>query len=266
MEVAYLYLMKNSELSIQLIQSDLSWEDKEKNIGHFTPLIKNSPWSHIILLPEMFSTGFSMNPKPFAETMQGHTVQWMLQCAIDKKSIIAGSIIIEEAGNYYNRLIWAMPNGQLAHYDKRHLFSFAGENLHYSPGQKRLIAQVNGWKICLNICYDLRFPVWARNTDDYDILVYIANWPQQRNEAWESLLKARAIENLSYCIGVNRIGTDANNNQYIGNSSIYDPLGNLITKCTGEEQIITYQFSKQELEQVRKKFPFLDDRDPFMIR
>jgi omega-amidase len=221
---------------------------------------------HIIVLPEMFSTGFSMAPQSLAEPMDGITVQWMKSQAHSLRSIITGSIIIEEEGHYYNRLLWVLPNGDVAYYNKRHLFSYAGEQEHYSAGSKRLIAQVNGWKICLNICYDLRFPVWTRNTDDYDLLLFVANWPEKRNEYWETLLKARAIENMSFVVGANRVGEDGNGHQYIGNSSIYSPLGELLAKESNKDCIIHYTLQHKEIEESRSRFGFLKDRDDFLLR
>lgn len=259
--------MVKSDLNITLIQTDIVWENPKENMRLLeTKIDALKGKQHIIVLPEMFSTGFSMAPQTLAEPMDGETVSWMKEMAAKNRCVITGSLIIEEDGNYYNRMIWALPNGEVAFYNKRHLFSYAGEDKHYTPGDKRMIAQVNGWKICLQVCYDLRFPVWARNTDNYDILLYVANWPVQRNEIWETLLKARAIENMSFVIGVNRVGTDGNGHQYIGNSSIYSPIGELIQKETEIESIITHSFQHSILEEYRNKFPFLNDRDDFLLR
>lgn len=254
------------DLTLCIIQSDIVWEQAQSNLDLLSEKLKslNNP-GHITILPEMFSTGFSMKPKNIAETMDGKTIQWMKNIAREKKTILCGSLPILDQGQYFNRLLWVMPNGQTAHYDKRHIFSYAGENEHYSAGNKRLITQVNGWKICVNICYDLRFPVWTRNVDDYDVLLYIANWPQQRNEMWEALLKARAIENQCYVIGVNRVGIDGNGHQYIGNSSIYDPLGCILCKAEAKETIIQQQLSYEQLNSIGQKFPFLQDRDRFIL-
>ncbi|HEU4632413.1 MAG TPA: nitrilase-related carbon-nitrogen hydrolase, partial [Flavisolibacter sp.] len=206
-----------SKLTITLIQADLRWEDKEANLKMLEEKINSIKGStQVVVLPEMFSTGFSMKPEQLAETMEDSTVQWMKKIAADKKIILTGSIIIKEAGNYYNRLLWMLPNGQFGQYDKRHLFAFAGEDQHYTGGTQRLIASVNGWKINLLVCYDLRFPAWARQQFDrnqdfeYDVLVYVANWPERRSIAWKTLLQARAIENQCYVIGVNRVGKDGN--------------------------------------------------------
>lgn len=259
--------MVKSDLNISLLQTDIVWENPQENRRLLEAKINALQGKqHIIVLPEMFSTGFSMAPQKLAEPMDGDTVNWMKEQSTKNRCVIAGSLIIEEDGNYYNRLIWVLPNGELAFYNKRHLFSYAGENEHYTPGDKRMIAQVNGWKICLQVCYDLRFPVWARNTDDYDILLYVANWPIQRNDIWETLLKARAIENMSFVVGVNRVGADGNGHQYIGNSSIYSPVGELLLKETHLETVLSYSFKHSMLEEYRNKFPFLNDRDDFILR
>lgn len=249
-----------------MIQTDIVWENTEANLAHYEQKIQAlKGQQHIIVLPEMFSTGFSMNSKQLAEPMNGPSVQWLKKMAAENRSIITGSLIIEEEGHYYNRMLWVLPNGDVGHYDKRHLFSYAGEDQHYTAGQKRFIASVNGWKICLLVCYDLRFPVWSRNTDDYDALIYVANWPEQRNMVWETLLQARAIENMSYVVGVNRVGTDGNGHNYIGNSSIYSPLGELIWKKPQEECIHTATLSYTNIEASRQRFTFLNDRDKFML-
>lgn len=262
-----------SSLTVSLIQSNLYWEDKERNLQQFAAKIAALPaHSQVVVLPEMFSTGFSMRPEVLAETMDGPAVAWMQQTAHDNRKIITGSLIIEEEGNYYNRLVWMLPNGTFYHYDKRHLFGYAGENNHYTAGDKRLIVQVNGWKLCLQVCYDLRFPVWARqkvNADTneglYDILLYVANWPQRRSLPWKTLLQARAIENQAYVIGVNRVGHDGNDIYHSGDSSLIDPLGNIIWQQADDETAFTHTFEKAELQQVRTQFPFLNDADPFVI-
>ncbi len=260
-------------LTISLIQSNLYWEDKERNLRQFETKIAGLPGdSQVAVLPEMFSTGFSMRPEALAEKMDGPTMAWLKKTARDNRKIITGSMIIEEEGRYYNRLIWMLPNGTFYHYDKRHLFAYAGENDHYHAGDKRLIVQVNGWKLCLQVCYDLRFPVWARqktNPGDteglYDILLYVANWPQRRSLPWKTLLQARAIENQAYVIGLNRVGNDGNDIYHSGDSSLIDPLGNIIWQQAEDESIFTYTFIKEDLEKVREQFPFLNDADPFMI-
>jgi len=234
-----------------------------------------SQTTEVIILPEMFSTGFSMQPHLFAEGMNGETVQWMKRIAQQKKAILTGSIIIQEEGHYYNRLIWMLPNGSYGCYNKRHLFAYAGENEHYTPGNKRLIASVKGWKINLQVCYDLRFPVWARqiinheeeqgSDAEYDVLLYVANWPERRNHAWQTLLTARAIENQCYVIGVNRVGADGNNIAHCGNSMVIDALGTTLYQQQNEEAIFTITLQKDALQDVRKKYPFLHDADHFNI-
>lgn len=226
--------------------------------------------TEVVVLPEMFSTGFSMKPEQLAETMEEETVQWMKRVAAEKKIILTGSVIIKEKENYYNRLIWMLPNGQYGVYDKRHRFAFAGEDKHYTAGTKRLIASVKGWKINLQVCYDLRFPVWARQQSqpdgpEYDILIYVANWPERRNHAWKTLLQARAIENQCYVIGVNRVGNDGNAIYHSGDSMIIDPMGEVLYHKKDEEDVFTISLDKKHLETIREKLPFLRDADAFMI-
>jgi omega-amidase len=255
-------------INVSLVQSNLFWEDKESNLEHLEQKIAKLPSeAHIVVLPEMFSTGFSMRTKDLAEPMDGATIDWMRRMAMNHRKIITGSLIIHEADQYFNRLVWMMPNGQYYHYDKRHLFGYAGESQHYTAGSKRLIVQVNGWKICLQICYDLRFPVWARNTADtrYDMLIYVANWPERRNLAWKTLLQARAIENQCYVVAVNRIGNDGNDIYHSGDSSVIDPLGNVLWQQAHEEVEYTHTFHKENLMHVRNQFPFLEDADRFVI-
>ncbi len=258
-----------STLTITSIQSNLHWEDKSANLAMFSEKIYGiKEKTEIIILPEMFSTGFHIQPETFAETMDGNTVAWMKKIAAEKKVILTGSIIIKEEEKYFNRLIWMLPNGEFGYYDKRHRFAFAGEDEKYTAGDKRLIASVKGWKINLLICYDLRFPVWARQNGkepEYDVLIYVANWPQARGLAWKSLLRARAIENQVYVVGVNRVGNDGNNNQYNGDSMIIDPLGEILYQKQNDEDIFTFPLQKERLEEVRTKFPFWKDADHFLI-
>lgn len=259
--------MASQHLYITLIQSDLVWEDKVANLHHFEQLIgKITGPKHIVVLPEMFSTGFSMAPERLAETMDGSTVQWMAAMAIKYRCILTGSAMIEEEGKYYNRMLWVQPDGQIAHYDKRHLFAYGGEDEHYTPGERRLIVSVNGWRINLLICYDLRFPVWARNKNaDYDVLIYVANWPEARSLAWKTLLQARAIENMSYVIGVNRVGTDGKGLNYSGDSSAFGPLGELIWQESNSAATHTVTLDKDVLTDVRTRLPFLKDADNFLL-
>ncbi len=265
-----------TSLTVSIIQPDLKWEDKEANLAMLEEKINALPFTEIVVLPEMFSTGFSMRPEMFAETMEGPSVQWMKRVAAQKKVVLAGSLIIEEEGAYYNRLIWMLPNGQFGHYDKRHLFAYAGEHKHYTAGEKRLIASVKGWKINLLVCYDLRFPVWSRQgnhpslqdesgTPEYDILIYVANWPERRSHAWRTLLQARAIENQCYVVGVNRVGDDGNKIHHIGDSMIIDPLGEPLVKLDDKESSYTITLEKSKLEDTRARLPFLKDGDKFII-
>lgn len=231
--------------------------------------------TEIVVLPEMFNTGFSMRPEVLAETMEGETVAWMKRVSRKNNMILTGSIMIEENGKYFNRLIWMLPNEQYGFYDKRHLFAFGEEDKHYSPGNKRLIASVKGWKINLQVCYDLRFPVWARQSPrsdrkegggaEYDLLIYVANWPERRSHAWKTLLCARAIENQCYVVGVNRVGNDGKNVYHSGNSLVIDPLGQVLYHMADEEDINTITLQKQILDEVRTKFPFWKDADGFNI-
>jgi predicted amidohydrolase len=255
-------------LTISIIQTNLHWENKAANLRMLEDKIKNREQpTEMVILPEMFTTGFSMNPNAFAETMDGETVAWMKRIAAEEKIILVGSIIAKEDDNFYNRLIWMLPNGQYGQYDKRHLFGFAKEDEHYTAGTKRLIAQAKGWKINLLVCYDLRFPVWARQSSEgeYDILIYVANWPERRSHAWKTLLCARAIENQCYVIGVNRVGDDGNNIYHSGNSMIIDPLGQVLYHKADEEDMFTITLEKENLQEVRTKFPFLKDADAFNI-
>jgi omega-amidase len=260
-----------SSLTFTLIQSRLHWENPSANLAMFTQKIDSiqTP-AQVVILPEMFTTGFSMKPEEFAETMDGPSVQWMKETARRKRIILTGSLIIEEEGQYYNRLIWMLPNGALGYYDKRHLFAFAGEDQHYTAGHQRLVASVNGWRINLMVCYDLRFPVWARQKNnegefEYDVLLYVANWPERRNTAWKALLQARAIENQSYVIGVNRVGKDGNDINHNGDSMVIDPLGTILYHKEQEEDIFSITLQKEDLNEVREKFQFWRDADRFTI-
>lgn len=259
--------MPSETLTFTLVQPDLFWEDIPANLAAYELLLQNVAPSQVLVLPEMFSTGFSMNPGALAEPMNGPTVQWMTKIAAEKKCIVTGSLIIEEDGHFYNRMIWMQPNGTYGFYDKRHLFAFAGEDRQYTPGNKRLLVSVGGWRLCLTICYDLRFPVWLRNTgkEQYDVLVVVANWPERRSLAWKTLLQARAIENQSYVVGVNRVGTDGNGILHSGDSSVFDPLGNLLWQETGIPRAHSITIRKSLLTDVRHNLPFLKDADEFVI-
>ena len=259
-------------ITITLIQTQLFWEDKNANLSMLEEKIKSiDVRTEIVVLPEMFSTGFSMQPEKLAEKMDGPTVAWMKRIAAEQKVILTGSVIIEEEGKFYNRLVWMLPTGQFGIYDKRHRFGFAKEDAHYTAGNKRVIAQAKGWKINLQVCYDLRFPVWARQKHsensgaEYDLLIYVANWPERRSHAWKTLLTARAIENQCYVVGVNRVGNDGNEIYHSGNSMVIDPLGEVLYEKNNDEDIFTITLSREHLEEVRNKFPFLKDADDFLI-
>ena len=254
-------------LKIVILQADLVWHDAEQNRIQFSKKINQIKEDvDLIILPEMFTTGFSMKPEKVAETMQEETVKWMQKMASEKKAAIAGSIIITENNNYYNRFLFVHPSGEIEYYDKRHLFTLAGEDKIYTSGENKLIINYKGWKICPLICYDLRFPVWARNIEEYDILIYVANWPKPRISAWDTLLKARAIENMCYTIGVNRVGTDANNLEYSGHSVVYDSLGKKLTHIkTNQEDKAIIKFTKKHISEIRTKLNFLNDRDSFKL-
>ncbi|MDP4244345.1 MAG: nitrilase family protein [Bacteroidota bacterium] len=274
-----------STLTITTIQADLAWEDKDANLRAFEEKIMAiRETTELVVLPEMFSTGFSMRPRELAEKMDGPTVGWMKRVAARKKVILTGSLIIEEGGDYYNRLIWMLPNGEYGTYDKRHRFAYAGEHEEYTAGHKRLIASVKGWRVLLLVCYDLRFPVWSRQQIDreegggngcggsagaagleYDLLLYVANWPDRRSHAWRTLLQARAIENQAYVVGVNRVGNDGNNIYHSGDSMVVDPLGEVVWQGSSVEGVATHLLTKERLDEVRRRFPFWRDADRFTI-
>ena len=260
-----------STLTVTTIQPDLQWEDKSANLRRLEEKIDGiGVHTELVILPEMFSTGFSMRPELLAEPMDGPTVAWMRTRATRKKIILTGSVIIEEEGQYFNRLIWMLPNGQYGYYDKRHRFAYAGENEHYSAGHKRLVASVKGWRILLLVCYDLRFPAWSRQAaedglPEYDVIIYVANWPERRSLAWKTLLQARAIENQAYVIGVNRVGNDGNNIAHSGDSMIIDPLGEILYHGVGKEEVFTLTLEKEKLDAIRERFPFWKDADRFHI-
>ena len=261
-----------SSLTVTLIQTNLFWEDKKANLEMLQKKIESiKDKTEVVILPEMFSTGFSMNPKKLAEEMHGETISWMKKIAAENKIILTGSVIIKEQEKYFNRLIWMQPNGVYGYYDKRHLFAFADEHSHYTAGNKKLIASVKGWKINLQVCYDLRFPVWARQSpfeeeNKYDLLINVANWPQKRDLAWKTLLRARAIENQCYVIGVNRTGEDGNKIGYSGDSTIIGPAGEIVYDKNSDEDIFTYTLQREKISETRSHFPFLKDADSFIIK
>ena len=251
-------------MNVALIQTDIIWENPSENRKNLEEKIKALNESiDLIVFPEMFTSGFTMHPNLVAETMNGVTVLWLKNIAKTKNCAITGSLVIVENGNLYNRMVFVFPNGEIQHYDKKHLFTLAGEDKIYTSGKEKVIVNYKDFKICLQVCYDLRFPVFSRNTENYDLLIYVANWPKVRTNAWDILLKARAVENVSYVIGVNRLGTDNNNFEYIGHSQIIDELGNFILKPTENEGVFIADFDKNKMLETRNKLNFLDDRDYF---
>lgn len=256
------------QLKVALIQSDLVWENPKQNRKNFAEKIESiSSKVDVIVLPEMFSTGFTMKPEHVAETMDGKTVAWMQNQASKTNAAIVGSLVISEAGNYYNRLLFVEPSGNIITYDKRHTFTLVGEDKVYAAGTEKVVIDYKGWKICPMVCYDLRFPVWARNIENYDVLFYVANWPKARVLAWDALLKARAIENMSYVVGVNRIGLDGAQNEYSGNSAVYDVLGNDTSSIRpNKEQIDVVTLERNHINFYRNKLKFLDDKDAFTLK
>ena len=258
--------MSSQNLRVTLIQSNLHWENIDANLLMFEEKISSVENTDVILLPEMFSTGFSMKPEMFAEEMRGKFFKWMKNLSLKKNVVLCGSVMIKDSEKYFNRLIWMQPDGNFFTYDKRHLFRMGEENNHYNSGDKKIIVEWKGWKICPLVCYDLRFPVWSRNTKNYDLLLYVANWPERRIHAWKSLLVARSIENQCYTIGLNRVGEDGNKIYHSGDSSVIDMKGEILFQKSHEEIIHTIELSKSELENYRKEFPVLLDRDEFDLK
>ena len=253
-------------MKIALIQTELSWENPNENKALLQEKINAiSQYVDLIVLPEMFTSGFTMNPKNIAQSMQGEAISWLKETAKDKDCAVTGSLVIEENGNYFNRLVFVFPSGEIQTYDKRHLFTLSGEDKVYTAGKDKLIVDYKGFKICPLICYDLRFPVFARNIEDYDVLIYVANWPKVRMNAWDILLKARAVENLCYVVGVNRIGGDDNNYQYSGHSQVVDELGNYLIEPSEIEGVFTTVLNKNKMLETRSKLNFLNDRDAFKL-
>jgi omega-amidase len=273
MHLAALYpIFVNSRMAEKLItaliQADLDWENAEANRKKLETQIDQLEGElDLILLPEMFTTGFSMNAENLAEPHQGPSFKWMQKIARERNSAITGSIITSEKGRYYNRLYFVFPDGSSEKYDKRHTFTLAKEHETYDSGTERLIVEYKGWKICPLVCYDLRFPVWARNTVDYDLLLYVANWPAPRVHAWDTLLPARAIENMAYCIGLNRVGTDGKGLDYLGHSAVYDSLGKAVS-FRKEEAVFNevVELEKAHLKETREQLRFLLDRDKFSLQ
>ena len=253
------------DLRVAIVQTSLVWQDiKANRLLLNQKLTGLSDATDLIVLPEMFTTGFSMDTS-HAELYPGDTVFWMLEWANKLKSVIMGSLMLNVDGLFRNRLIVAKPNGSHEFYDKRHLFSLAGENEHYTAGQTRLVFEINNWRICPLICYDLRFPVWSRNKNDYDLLIYVANWPSVRSYHWNQLLKARAIENQSYSIGVNRIGQDGNGFEYAGDSQFINPEGNILRNMLNNDEVVVSTLYMESMISYRTKYQFLSDADEFVM-
>jgi len=249
-----------------LIQTDLVWENPSEN----RKVLEEKIYSvandvDLIVLPEMFTSGFTMHPNLVSETMNGTTISWLKNIAATKNCAITGSLVISENNQFFNRMVFVFPNQEIQYYDKKHLFTLAGEEKIYTSGTEKVLVNYKDWNICLQICYDLRFPVFSRNTENYDLLIYVASWPKVRTNAWDILLKARAVENLSYVIGVNRIGTDNNNFEYIGHSQIIEELGNEIIAPTENEGIFIATLDKAKMLETRKKLNFLSDKDVFNL-
>jgi len=254
------------KLNISLIQSNIYWKDVARNLAHFNNLISKINNTDIILLPEMFNTAYCPSENYLSETMKGTTVKWMKRISKQKKCSIAGTLMIKEKGEIYNRLVWISKNGDIKTYDKFHLFSLTKEEKYLSKGEKRLIINENGWKICPLICYDLRFPVFSRNNIDYDLLIYLANWPTKRIEAWDTLLKARSIENQCYTIGINRIGQDINEISFSGHTKAINAFGEEIIRASNnKEEVLQIEISLNDLKLKRRQMNFLKDRDNFIL-
>ncbi len=256
-----------NDLKITLVQTELFWEDIESNLSMFDKKIDRiTEDTDLIVLPEMFNTGFSNNAHLLAETMTGTSTEWMKNKSRQEQVDITGSLIIRENGNYYNRLVWAKPNGSLFIYDKKHLFQMSGEDDIFSSGKNNITVELAGWKIRPFICYDLRFPAWTRNIGNrFDVAIFVANWPEMRSFHWKLLLQARAVENQCYIIGVNRVGTDGNGHPFSGDSSVIDPRGNILFQRENKEAIHTASLSYAELKEYRESFPAWMDADTDMI-
>jgi omega-amidase len=257
-------------MKITAVQTNLLWEDRENNLAHFDELLKNASDTNLILLPEMFTTGFSMRPVAVAEPSGGPGLDWMKKKAAEKKAVVCGSIAVSENGKYFNRLFWVEPDGNVRSYDKRHLFRMGGEDNHYTPGNKKIITKIGEWNICPLVCYDLRFPVWSRNrllgkNYEYDLLIYVANWPEVRAYQWKQLLIARAIENQCYVVGLNRTGNDGNGVPHSGSSLVIDPKGQILLDLGKEEHIASLSLDLTLLRDFRRSFPAAMDADQFEL-
>ena len=257
-------------MKISIVQTSVEWEKPKANKSRLSlQLIKNIKDTNLIVLPEVFTTGFTMRAKKFAETMDGDSITWMLNTAYEFDAAVCGSLIIEEDKNIYNRFLWVQPDGKIYFYNKRHLFSFAGEDKYFTPGNERITIKYKCgseiWNILPQVCYDLRFPVWSSWRGDYELMLYVANWPKRRSFPWKTLLSARAIENQSYVVGVNRIGDDGNGIYHSGDSSLIAPDGKVLFTASDKECIATFEINHKDVMDFRKQFPFLKNRDPFVI-
>ena len=248
-------------MKLTILQRDIVWADPAENVRRADEAIDCNPGSDLYVLPEMFSTGFCTDPEGIAEEAEGKSLRWMKEKSAQLDAAVAGSVAVEENGRYYNRFYFVKPDGSIAQYDKKHLFTFGGEHHHFTAGDRRVIVEWKGVRILLEICYDLRFPMWTRNRKDYDMIIYVASWPTPRVEAWKSLLTARAIENQCFVAGVNRVGNDPSN-QYCGGSRIIDPYGKIMAECEdGVEMAVTADVDMEMLNAFREKFPVLNDAD-----
>ncbi len=255
------------DLAITIVQTNIKWCDKDYNLNRIKELLASQKAkSDLIVLPEMFNTGFSMDASVVGEKMNGQSVNYLIELAKKHQTTFCGSLVIEEGNNYYNRMVFVDANGLIDHYDKRHPFSFLGEDEVYTAGSEKKILEIKGWKISPMICYDLRFPAWCRNQEDYDLQLFVANWPKKRSHHWKSLLHSRAIENQSYVIGVNRVGDDDKGNSHDGNSSVFDFSGETLYNVVNEEAVKTITLSYDKLIAYRKRYPFLNDRDEFEFK
>ena len=253
-------------MKVAILQTSLAWENPPSNRKFIEEyFVSKQELFDLFVLPEMFTSGFTMHLENVAETMDGETVSWMKALDLKKECVVCGSLVISENKSFYNRFVFVHPNGKIDFYDKRHLFSLAGEHEYYTKGNEKVIIDYKGWKICPQICYDLRFPVFSRNQEDYDLLIYVANWPKPRINAWDILLKARAIENMCYVIGVNRIGLDENKNEYVGHSQVIDELGNILFNAKDYLGVFIIELDKNKILETRKKLNFLNDKDDFEI-
>lgn len=267
MKVIHIFKVKYETMKAAILQCALHWEDRDGSLAHISALLDaEPPDSGLVVLPEMFTTGFTMNPGPLAETMEGNTLKWMRERSAAGGYALCGSVIIREKGSYYNRLVFVTPEGDISFYDKRHLHTMSGEHTVYSRGNKRVVVSYREFSFNLQVCYDLRFPVWSRNRGDTDVIIYSANWPSVRSNVWKALLVARAIENQCYVIGVNRVGTSPDGTSYTGDSAIIGPKGEMLASLEpGTEGFISATLSREALDKYREDMPIWKDADPFEL-